>query len=77
MELEHTVKISLLVTDETDPEIDEEFIVSVSFRGDLIQRVTLEPKDALVAIFEVNGQSILYDSVFLMYKRIRYSVISV
>ena len=59
MELEHTVNISLIVTNETQPEIDEEFSVSVSFPGDVIQRVTLEPEEATVAIFEVNGQSMI------------------
>ena len=59
MEVEHTVNISLIVTDETQPEIDEHFLVSVLFPEDLIQRVTLEPEDATVAIFEVNGQSMI------------------
>ena len=59
MEVEHTVNISLIVTNETQPEIDEEFLVSVLFPGDLIQRVMLVPEAATVSIFEVNGQSMI------------------
>ena len=58
-EREQTVNISIYVTDETNLELDEEFIVSLSFleTGKPIPRVTLEPESATVTIFEVNGQS--------------------
>ena len=56
---EHTMNISINVTDETDLEVDEEFIVSLSFpeSEEPIPRVTLDP-DATVAIYEINGWSV-------------------
>ena len=58
-EREHTVNISINATDETNLEVDEEFIVSLSFpeSEEPIPRVTLEPDNAIVAIHEINGRS--------------------
>ena len=57
--IENTVNISIIATNETQPEMDEEFTVSLSFPGEPIPRVTLEPDNATVKIFEVNGQSMI------------------
>ena len=59
-ERERIVNISINATDETNLEVDEVFIVSLSFPGseEPIPRVTLEPDNATVAIYEINGQSI-------------------
>ena len=46
-------------TNETRPEVDEVFIVSLSFPGEDIPRVTLEPDNATVAIYEINGRSMI------------------
>ena len=58
-EREHTVNISIKATNETNFEVDEVFIVSLSFpeSEESIPRVTLEPDNATVAIHEINGQS--------------------
>ena len=59
----HTVSIPIFAaTNETQPEVDEEFLVSLSFpeSEESIPRVTLEPDNATVAIFEINGKSIIY-----------------
>ena len=55
----NTVNIFLLVTNETQLEVDEEFIVSLSFPGEPITGVTLEPNNATIKIFEVNGKSMI------------------
>ena len=59
---EHTVNISINATDETNLEVDEEFIVSLSFleSGEPIPRVTLEPDNATIAIYEIDGESMIY-----------------
>ena len=56
---EHTVNISIYETNETNFEVDEEFIVSLSFpeSEESIPRVTLDPDNATVAIHEINGRS--------------------
>ena len=53
------VNISINATDETNLEVDEEFIVSLSFpeSEEPIPRVTLEPDNATVAIHEIDGRS--------------------
>ena len=58
---EYTVNISIYETNETNYEMDEEFIVSLSFpeSGESIPRVTLDPDNATVAIYEINGRSII------------------
>ena len=57
---EATVDIFIInATNETQPEVDEEFIVSLSFPGENIPRVTLEPDNATVAIYEINGRSMI------------------
>ena len=57
----HTVPISINKTDETNLEVDEVFIVSLSFpeSGELTPQdsMTLEPNNATVAIFEIIGGS--------------------
>lgn len=55
----HTVNIisiSIVATDEGLPEDDEMFTVSLSFPGEPIHGVLLEPSYATVAIFEAIGQ---------------------
>ena len=61
---EHTVNISIIDTNETQPEVDEMFIVSLSFpeSGESIPRVTLEPDNATVAIFEIEGRSMILNN---------------
>ena len=57
---EATVDIFIInATNETQPEVDEEFIVSLSFPGEDIPRVTLEPDNATVVIYEINGRSMI------------------
>ena len=58
-ERERIVNISINTTNETNLEVNEEFIVSLSFpeSEEPIARVTLEPDNAVVAIHEINGQS--------------------
>ena len=58
-ERERTVNISIYATNETNLEVDEEFIVSLSFPGseEPIPRVTLEPYNATIAIHEIDGRS--------------------
>ena len=52
-----TVNISIFNnTDETSHEMDEDFTVSISFLGEKIPRVLLEPDSANVTISEANGQ---------------------
>ena len=60
-ESKRTVNISINATDETNLEVDEEFIVRLSFpeSEEPIPRVTLEPDNAIVAIHEINGRSLL------------------
>ena len=55
-ERERTVNISIYATNETNLEVDEEFIVSLSFQ-EPIPRVTLEPYNATIAIHEIDGRS--------------------
>ena len=57
---EHTVNISINVTDETDLKVDEEFVVNLSFPeyAEPITGMTLDPDNATIAIlFEINGES--------------------
>ena len=56
------MNISINATDETNLEVDEEFIVSLSFleSGEPIPRVTLEPDNATIAIYEIDGESMIY-----------------
>ena len=58
-ERERTVNISINATDETNFEVDEEFMVSLSFpeSEESLSRVTLEPDYATVAIHEIDGRS--------------------
>ena len=58
-ERERTVNILINATDETNLEVDEEFIVNLSFpeSDEPIPRVTLEPDNATIAIHEIDGQS--------------------
>jgi hypothetical protein len=53
---EHTVNISINATNETNLEVDEEFVVSLSF-PEPIPRVTLEPDTANISIYEIDGKS--------------------
>ena len=59
IERERTVNISINATDETNLEVDEEFIVNLSFpeSEEPIPRVILEPDNATIAIHEIDGQS--------------------
>ena len=57
--IENTVDIFIIATNETQHDVDEEFIVSLSFPGEPIPRVTLEPNNVTVAIFEINGLSMI------------------
>ena len=59
---ESTVNILIIATNETLVEEDKEFIVNLSFPGERIPRVVLEPDNATVTIFEINGQSIVVAS---------------
>ena len=59
---EHIVNIPIFnMTDETNLEVDEEFIVSLLFpeSGEPVPEdsVTLAPNNATVAIYELNGES--------------------
>ena len=58
-ESKSTVNISINANDETNLEVDEEFLVSLSFpeSEESIPRVTLEPDNATIAIYEIDGQS--------------------
>ena len=58
-ERKQTVNISINSTNETNLEVDEEFIVRLSFPKpeEFIPRVTLEPDNATIAIYEINGTS--------------------
>ena len=60
-ESKRTVNITINATDETNLEVDEEFIVRLSFpeSEEPIPRVILEPDNAIVAIHEINGRSLL------------------
>ena len=55
----HTVNISIYETNETNFEVDEEFVVNLSFpeSEEPIHRVTLDPDKATVAIYEIYGRS--------------------
>ena len=57
--MEHTMNISIYETNETNLEVDEVFIVSLSFpeSGEPILRVMLDPDNANVTIYEINGRS--------------------
>ena len=54
-----TVNNSINATNKTNLEVDEEFIVSLSFpeSEEPIPQVTLEPENATIAIHEINGRS--------------------
>ena len=58
-ESKRTMNISINATDETNLEVDEEFIVRLSFpeSEEPIPRVTLEPDNANISIYEINGRS--------------------
>ena len=58
-ERERTVNISINATDETNLEVDEQFIVNLSFpeSEEPIPRVILEPDNANISIHEINGRS--------------------
>ena len=50
--------VDIVTLNETN-EVDEVFIVNLSFPGDDIPRVTLEPDNATVAICKNNGRSMI------------------
>ena len=54
--IDATVNVRIHVTNETLLKMDEEFTVSLSFLRVQIPRVTLEPDNATVTIFEVDGE---------------------
>ena len=54
---ETTVNIFIIATNETLFEEDEEFTVNLSFPGEPIPRVELEPGNATITIFEINEES--------------------
>ena len=51
-----TVNVSIIVTNDSIPEDDEQFTVSLSFPGEPIPRVTLDPDNATVTILEFDGE---------------------
>ena len=51
-----TVSVGIVVTNDSIAEEDEEFIASLSFFGEPIPRVILDPDNATVAIFEIIGE---------------------
>ena len=57
---EDTVNITIIMTNETVLETDEEFFVSLSLaESDVISGVTLEPQNATVSIYEASGEGIV------------------
>ena len=51
------MNVSIFInTNETSHESDEDFVVTITFLGEKIPRVLLEPDMANVTIFEANGQ---------------------
>ena len=71
--MENTVDIFIIATNETQPEMDEEFMVSLSFPGEPIPRVTLEPDNATVTIFEINGISMIISTISMIVVVIVYT----
>ena len=52
-----TVNISIFInTNETSHEMDEDFTVSISFLGEEMPRVLLQPDSVNVTIFEASGE---------------------
>ena len=51
-----TINVSIIVTNDSIPEDDEQFTVSLSFPGEPIPRVTLDPNNATVTILEFDGE---------------------
>ena len=48
--------IPIYITNDTDIGMDEEFLVTISYSGEDITRVSLEPQNATVAIFEIDDR---------------------
>ena len=51
-----TVSINIIETNDTELEQDEDFIVHLSFPGEPIHGVTLDPNKTTVTIIEFDGE---------------------
>jgi hypothetical protein len=74
------VNITIIETSSTQYENDEEFIVNLSFPGEPISRVTLNPNRTIVQIVEFDGEGIHiiyigHDHIFILVTLSHYDTV--